>query len=192
MVSVIVFKANVEREGYKNMENPQYPQRKRMRVKGLDYSKQGAYFITICTHNRQPLFGEIVWDHSVGATLRGRPNKPDRMIEKWLLEIENKFPNTEIDEYVIMPDHIHAILFFTGDHTGSPLQDIVDWFKTMTTNEYIRGVKEGIYEPYNKSFWQRSYFDHMIRNQDDLYETRKYIINNPRAWYYDDKKSVRN
>ena len=158
-----------------------------MRAKGLDYSKQGAYFITICTHNRQSLFGEIVWDNSVGATLRGRPNNPDHMIEKWLFEIENKFPNTEIDEYVIMPDHIHVILLFTGDHIGSPLQDVVDWFKTMTTNEYIRGVKEGLYEPYKSVFWQRSYFDHIIRSQDDLYETRKYIINNPRAWYYNNK-----
>lgn len=169
------------------MNNEAYPKRKRIRALNYDYSQKGAYFITICTHNRQPLFGKIVWDNSAGATLRGRLNNPDRMIEKWLFEIENKFPNTGIDEYVVMPDHIHAILVFTGDHAGSPLQDIVDWFKTMTTNEYIRGVKEGLYEPYLKSFWQRSFFDHIIRNQEDLLETRKYIANNPRAWYYNNK-----
>ena len=55
----------------------------------------------------------------------------------------------------------------------------MDWFKTMTTNEYIRGVRQGIYEPFDKKFWQRSYNDHIIRNDEDLNEKREYIINNP-------------
>ena len=167
------------------MEKTQIPKRKQIRAKGYDYATQGAYFVTICTHNRQPLFGEIVWEEAVGATLCGRPNRPDQMLEKWLFETENKFPGVKIDEYIIMPDHIHAIFALTGDHAGSPLQDIVDWYKTMTTNEYIRCVKKGLYEPYRDGFWQRSYFDHIIRNQNDLYETRKYINNNPLSWYYD-------
>ena len=167
------------------MEESQYPKRKQIRAKGYDYARQGAYFVTICTQNRQPLFGEIVWEKSVGATLRGRPNRPDQMLEKWLFEIENKFSSVKIDEYVIMPDHIHVIFVLTGDHIGSPLQDVVDWYKTMTTNEYIRCVKEGLYEPYKDGFWQRGYFDHIIRNHSDLYEIRKYIIKNPLSWYYD-------
>ena len=174
----------VARLNGEKMTIPQHSKRKRLRAVNYDYSKPGAYFITICTHNRQPLFGEIIWEDSVGATLRGRPNLPDKMAEKWLFEIEHKFQNAKIDQYVIMPDHVHAIIVLTGDHTGSPLQEIIEWYKTMTTNEYIRHVKEGLYRPYNKIMWQRSFFDHIIRNQDDLRETRKYIVNNPLTWYY--------
>jgi len=113
------------------------PERKQTRLKDYDYSQNGYYFITICTHNRQNLFGEIV-----GATLCGRPNNPDKMIEKWLLELENKFDGVKICEYIIMPNHLHFIISKTGDHAGSPLRDIVGWFKTMTTNEYIENVKK--------------------------------------------------
>ena len=87
-----------------------------------------------------------------------------------------------------MPDHVHAIIVLTGDHTGSPLQEILNWYKTMTTNDYIRYVKMGLYPPYDTAVWQRSYFDHVIRNRDDLYEMRKYIVNNPIAWYYKRKQ----
>ena len=110
------------------------------------------------------------------------------IVKEQLQLIEARFPSVTVEDYVIMPDHIHAIIILTGDHTGSPLQEIVNWYKTMTTNEYIRHVKEGLYQPYNDAFWQRSFFDHIIRNQDDLYETRKYIVNNPISWYFDHKK----
>ena len=96
------------------------PERKQTRLKDYDYSQNGYYFITICTHNRQNLFGEIV-----GATLCGRPNNPDKMIEKWLLELENKFDGVKICEYIIMPNHLHFIISKTGDHAGSPLRRFV-------------------------------------------------------------------
>lgn len=158
------------------------PNRKSIRLKNYDYSSNGYYFVTICTQNREKLFGEIV-----GATLCGRPNYPHKMIEKWLFEIQNKYLNTKIDYYVIMPDHIHFILFIEGDHTGSPLQDIIGWFKTMTTNDYIKGVKNKLYEPFNKHFWQRNYFEHVIRNENDLFECRKYIEQNLLKWIIDKK-----
>lgn len=154
------------------------PKRKDIRLKNYDYSQSNAYFVTICTHNRVKLFGEIV-----GATLRGRPNRPDKMIENWIFELERKYPNLQIDKYIIMPDHIHLLISVnnkaTGDHTGSPLPDIIDWFKTMTTNEYIRGVKSGIYPPFDKHIWQRNYFEHVIRCKQDYEETWQYIDENP-------------
>lgn len=156
------------------------PFRKQLRLKGYDYSSCGAYFVTICTRNKAKLFGEIEADEKVGATLCGRPQK---MISKWLCELENKFLGVKIDEYVVMPDHIHFILWITGDHAGSPLQEMMDWFKTMTTNEYIRGVKEGLYSPFEKSVWQRGYMERVIRNEKELYETRKYILENPLKYF---------
>ena len=150
------------------------PKRKQTRLKDYDYSQNGYYFITICTHNRQNLFGEIV-----GATLCGRPNNPDKMIEKWLLELENKFDGVKICEYIIMPNHLHFIISKTGDHVGSPLRDIVGWFKTMTTNEYIANVKNNIFPPFDKKIWQRNYYEHIIRDESDYIETKEYILNNP-------------
>lgn len=168
------------------MNNKKLPKRKQLRLKNFDYSQNNAFFITICIHNRNRLLGEVK-ETSVGATLCGRPNYPHKMIEKWLFEIQNKYLNTKIDYYVIMPDHIHFILFIEGDHTGSPLQDIIGWFKTMTTNDYIKGVKNKLYEPFNKHFWQRDYFEHVIRNENDLFECRKYIEQNLLKWIIDKK-----
>lgn len=153
------------------------PKRKTTRLKNYDYSQNGAYFVTICTHKRARLFGDIV-----GATLCGRPNRPDLMIEKWLHEIDNKYTDVKLDYYVIMPDHVHFILLIAGDHTGSPLPQIIDWFKTMTTNEYIKGVKRGLFPRFDKRIWQRSFFDHIIRNEQDLYNARYYIELNPMKW----------
>ena len=153
------------------------PKRKQIRLKEYDYTQNGYYFITVCTHNRQNLFGEIV-----GATLRGRPNNPDKMIEKWLLKLENKFDDVKICEYIIMPDHLHFIISKTGDHTGSPLRDIVGWFKTMTTNEYIANVKNNIFPQLDKKIWQRNCYEHIIRDENDYITKTEYILNNPLKW----------
>ena len=169
--------------------------RKSIRLKNYDYSSNGYYFVTICVQNREKLFGEIV-----GATLCGRPNNPDKIITKWLLELENKFNDIKIDEYIIMPNHIHFIIKRTGDHTGSTgnhtgstgdhtgsplLRDIIGWFKTMTTNEYIAGVKSGKFIPFKGRLWQRNYYEHIIRNYDDYINISEYIQNNPLKWEYD-------
>ena len=168
------------------MNENNFPKRKNLRLENYDYSQNGGYFVTICTYNRSRIFGEIS-GNTVGATLCGRPNEPDKIIKNWLFEIENKYPGTKIDCYIVMPDHIHFIVLKTGDHTGSPLQQIVDWFKTQTTNEYIKGVKSGLYEPYEKHLWQRGYYEHIIRNQKDLDEIRHYIENNPVKWVLEKK-----
>ena len=89
------------------------PKRKRTRLKGYDYSTPGAYFVTICTHNREPLF-EI---ENVGNDLRVVPPEQNRIIHKWLKETQNKFDNIKIDKYVIMPNHIHIIVIITERHT---------------------------------------------------------------------------
>ena len=166
----------------------EFPKRKNIRLKDFDYSQNGAYFITVCTKNRLSLFGEIV-----GATLSGRLNNPDKIIEKWLIETQNKFVNVKIDKFIIMPNHIHCIVSLSGDHAGAPLPQIVNWYKTMTTNEYIRGVKNGLFVLFDKHLWQRSYHDHIIRNEDDYLPIWQYIDENPAKWtedtYYCEKSS---
>lgn len=181
-------------ENFEEKKVTKLPYRKSIRLKNYDYSSNGYYFVTICTQNREKLFGEIV-----GATLCGRPNNPDKLIVKWLLELENKFKDIKIDEYIVMPNHIHFIIKRTGDHTGltgdrigstgdhagSPLRDIIGWFKTMTTNEYIAGVKDGRFMPFKGRLWQRNYYEHIIRNYDDYINIADYIQNNHLKWEED-------
>jgi REP element-mobilizing transposase RayT len=115
----------------------------------------------------------------VGAAPCGRPNDPDSMLEKWLFKTEEKFIGTKIDKYVIMPDHMHFILILSGGHAGPPLHKIIHWFKTMTTNEYIKGVNNGSYPSFDKHIWQRNYYEHIIRNEQDYQEIWDYIDTNP-------------
>ena len=155
------------------MSENNLPNRKQIRLKNYDYSRDGYYFITICTHNRQPLFYK-----PVGADLCVRPNNPEKMIEKWLSEIENKYEQIKICKYVLMHDHIHFIISKTGGHAGPPLQDIIKWFKTMTTNDYIKNVKAGKYMPFKNKIWQRSFYEHVIRDKNDYIKILEYMENN--------------
>ena len=167
--------------------DPDIHHRRSIRLKHYDYSQKGAYFITICTRNR-----EIIFDH----------NSIKNMIKKWWEKLPNKFHNVEIDEFIVMPNHIHGIIFIVGvvvvgadpcvcpneklgEHTGSPLHKIVQWFKTMTTNEYINNVKMFGWKSFDGKLWQRNYYEHIIRNEKELDVVRKYIINNPLQWDFD-------
>lgn len=175
--------------------------RKSNRLQHYDYSRAGYYFVTICTQNRQCLFGEIVEGHMI-------LNEVGKIIVRWWEETKNKFPNIELDEFVIMPNHLHGIITIVGadlrvcpdskgqgttnkrikqgEHTGSPLQKIIQWFKTMTTNEYIQGVKSGICPPFKNHLWQRSFYDHVIRDEQSLHDVREYIQHNPLNWELDE------
>ena len=120
--------------------NPNIHHRKSIRLKNYDYSQEGLYFITICTENREKLFGEILNDN-VGADPCVcpvfKPNNAGEMIEKWLLELSNKFKNIKCDEYVIMPNHIHFIIEILnqqGEHIGSPLRG---WVRNPTNFRYF-------------------------------------------------------
>ena len=155
--------------------------RKKLRLENHDYSEYGYYFITLCTHNRQRLFEKSIFDDDFCVI----PSEfiSNKIVEKWLIETENKF-YVKIDQYVIMPDHIHVIFdidnFENAErHTGRSLQDIMKWFKTMTTNEFIKCVKDRTIKPFEKHVWQKSYYDHIIRNDDDYIKTLNYIFGNP-------------
>jgi len=164
------------------------PVRKQIRLKNYDYSRNGAYFVTICTQGHSHVFGEIVGDEYVGAHLCVRPHAPDKMVERWLFELERRFEGVALDCYVIMPNHVHFIIRKeneTGAHTGAPLPKIVQWFKTQTTNAYIRAVKAGIYPPFDGRLWQRNYYEHVIRDERELQDIRSYILNNPGKWQED-------
>jgi len=158
-------------------------QRRELRLREYDYSQNGAYFVTICTQNREKLFTDTSNFTAVGADRCVRPFSAE-IAEFWLLEIAKHFDNVFIDKYVVMPDHIHFILridapLSEGGHIGPPLQQMVQWYKTMSTNAYIKAVKDGLLPPFSKRIWQRGYYEHVIRSYDDFLDCWTYIENNP-------------
>jgi REP element-mobilizing transposase RayT len=164
-----------------------------MRLLGYDYAQVGAYFVTSVTKDRVCLFGEIV-DGEM------RLNDGGRMIEQWWFELNRKFSTVETDEFVVMPNHFHGIVVIAGvsvgadlrvgpnsegAHAGAPLPTIIQWFKTMTTNEYMRGVKTRSWTPFAGRLWQRNYYEHIVRCENELTRIREYIANNPLQWEMD-------
>jgi len=156
--------------------NPKIHHRQSIRLKNYDYASDGAYFLTICAQNKEHGFGDVIDGKMV-------LNPAGKMIKEWLFELKNKFKNIELDEYIIMPNHIHLIIFIMNSTRDIP--QIVQWFKTMMTNEYIRNVKQNNWKPFDKKIWQRNYYDRIIRNEKELNKIRKYIFENPLKWELD-------
>lgn len=156
------------------------PARKPNRLENYDYSQAGYYFVTLCTYNRQNIF--IMEQPRVGNDLCVVPALQNAIIHKWIKETENKFQNIKFEKYVIMPEHLHFIVNIKERHTGRSLRDIMQFFKTMTTNDYIKNVQNGKLKPFDKKIWQKSYYDHIIRNQEDYNEKWDYIENNPKKY----------
>lgn len=149
------------------------PVRKQLRWEKWDYSQTGLYFITICTYNRQYLFGDIV----DGKMMM---NDAGRMIVDWLKKTEERFPDCRLTEhYVVMPDHIHFIIEKQSD---TDVSQMMQWFKKMTTNAFIHGVREHGWQRFNEKLWQRSFYDEIIRNSDMMQEVTNYIYQNPSRW----------
>ena len=146
------------------------------RLPNYDYGEIGCYFVTLCTHHRQPLFC------MEKSTASGSKHIPNQIIRKWLIETQNKFQNITISQYVIMQDHVHLIVGINEQCPGGSVPEAMRFFKTMTTNDYIRGVKKGVLPSFDTKLWQKSYYDHVIRNQKDYDEIWQYIENNPEKW----------
>ena len=193
--------------------DPRIHHRRSIRLKGYDYRQAGGYFVTMVTQGRDALFGEVVNGEMI-------LNDAGEMIVRWWLELPNKFPNVNVDIFVVMPNHFHGIIFIIddadnsanaepisvvgddlrvvpqGEHAGSPRQNaplsqMIQWFKTMTTNEYIRGVKNLGWKPFNGKVWQRDYYEHIIRNQSAADRIARYIESNPARWNEDKENSAR-
>jgi len=173
--------------------DPERHHRRSVRLRGYDYSQAGAYFVTICTPDRACLFGDV-------ADGVMRLNDAGRVVERCWHEIPIHFPHVELDEFVIMPNHVHGVIVIVG--AGSPrpyvasgagtitgaetaplratLGQMVAYFKYQSTKHIniMRGTP-GI------PVWQRNYYEHIIRDDESLNRIREYIINNPMQWALD-------
>ncbi len=158
----------------------EYYKGKSIRLPNYDYNMEGYYFVTICTKGQKSLFGEI-FNNEMNINEKGQ------LTDNLWNSIEEKFDNVFLDEYIIMPNHIHGILVFQK-YSNTSLPDIIEYFKRISTNMYIKNVKKFNWERFNKKLWQENYYEHIIRNEKELVQIRNYIRNNPLKWglYKDD------
>ena len=183
------------------MDN-KFLQRKQLRLKNYDYSSKGAYFVTICSKNRDHIFSkidyslfdkyEILYSQIVGDGALDVPQPSltviGKIVEKYLLSSES-ISGVTIGEYIIMPNHVHFIVFLEPEKynriengtsrapspTNEMLPHLVSAFKRFVNKEL------------GENIFQRSYIEHVIRDLDDYNTKRKYIYENPLRWYYKNK-----
>ena len=164
------------------MEN-KFPKRKPTRLKTFDYNAIGAYFITLCTENRRQILSRIV-----GVDVLGDPKNVDLLpygivADKYIKQMSEFYENISVDQYVIMPNHIHMLLFVSDD--GSP-RTSTPTKQTSTVPHFVSTFKRFCNKEYGENIWQRGFYDHVIRNREDYDEIKKYINKNPLRWYYDE------
>ena len=169
--------------------------RKQYRLKEFDYSSAGTYFVTICTKQRHNQFWQKDFlasfmqkglatelDYcvdSVGATI-GRPKGIELsnfglVVQDCILRVSSKYTAIVVDYFVIMPDHVHLLLRFDSNFNGLPMA-------APTLSQVVSQFKASVSKRIKTSVWQKLFFDHIVRNEQDYIEHVKYILENPMRW----------
>ncbi|MBP3372730.1 MAG: transposase [Clostridia bacterium] len=152
--------------------------RKPNRLQNYDYSNSGYYFVTVCTYEKRMLLSQIVGQGLAPA--ENRLTEYGKIVQEELLALENRYANVRIDQFVVMPNHIHAIVVLQNDSAAgaSPcptLSDVVCVFKSIATRRCRPAGFKG-------KFFQTSYYDHIIREREDYEKIWEYIEYNPIKW----------
>ena len=169
-------------------EQPGNHHRGSIRLKGYDYSQEGAYFTTICTKGRAPYFDLYP--------------QLSRIVQSAWESLPALFPNVSLDVFVVMPNHVHGIIFvgatlavaqeragvssFGKLRTGSAptFGTIIGSFKSLATREWLAEIRNKDLDAVG-SLWQRNYYEHVLRSEQELTLAREYIVNNPLTWAID-------
>ena len=155
------------------------PNRQPNRIPEYDYSQTGAYFVTICTHDRKKILSKI----SVGTPLPGCPLTEllwhGEVADKYIRQMDAFYNHISVDKYVIMPDHIHFLFTISGTD-GHPGRGVPT--RTSASARFVGTFKRFCNKEYGENIWQSRFYDHVVRNQQDYNEIWEYIENNPRKW----------
>lgn len=163
--------------------NPRY-NRRSIRLKGFDYTVSGAYFITICTYERECWLGDVI-DETF------HPSQYGDVVDVAWKDLPSHYSTIELDAFVVMPNHVHGIILL-GDSVGAGFKPAPTGVKRLPLSEVVRGFKtfsarrviELRSTPGNR-VWQRIYYEHIIRDEASLNPIRQYIISNPEQWALD-------
>ncbi len=170
--------------------DPDKHHRRSFRLRGYDYAQAGAYFVTIVTQGRQCLFGEVVESEM-------RLNEYGRVVVECWNGLPGHYPHVGLDAFVVMPNHVHGVLELTRNVGAGlrPAPTSAKWRHSLS--EIVRAFKAFSSRRINElrnmpgaPVWQRNYYEHIIRNEDDLYDIRQYIIYNPAKWAEDGENPV--
>ncbi|PSB02232.1 transposase [Merismopedia glauca] len=158
--------------------NPDFHHRRSHRLQGYDYSSCGAYFMTIRSHNRECIFGEI----SEGEM---QLNELGKIARSHWQQLSQRYQNLQIDESIVMPNHLHGIIILleSSSDRRKSISEIIRGFKTFSTRQ-INGIRH----QYGIPVWQRNYYDRIIRSEEELNNVREYILKNPQNWDIDTNK----
>ena len=151
-----------------------YPQRKPNRLKDYDYSLEGAYFVTICVKNMREILGKIVNEQLVLSEY-------GLVIEREIECISRIRKECFVEKFVVMPNHIHMILHIVGDDGNRPAR-----IRGNSVSNMVQGFKGAVTRQIGYSIWQRSYYDRIIRNDDEYQKIWEYIDTNPANWNEDE------
>jgi len=159
------------------MAEDNFPDRKLNRLPEYDYSNPGLYFVTLCIHQRKQILSHID-DGQVKVFLAGK------ICQKQWFELPNRFRDIVVDEVVIMPNHIHAIVYIPPENSSFSLSEVIGSYKSLVAREYYDICNLSNISPVGK-FWQRSFHDHIIRNEREYVAIKEYIRLNPTNWDQD-------
>ena len=164
-------------------KDKELPKRKPTRLRNFDYSTTGAYFITICTENRESILSRVVGGDVLDAPQNVELLTHGIVADKYVKQMNEFYENIIVDQYVIMPNHIHLILFVREDgasRTSPPTK------QHSAVSQFVSTFKRFCNKEYGGNIWQRSFNDHVIRNREDYDAHIKYIYENPMRWHYDE------
>lgn len=156
--------------------------RKRMRLASWNYANSAVYMVTVCIADRTHRLGTMTETNEVDLADAGR------MVTQEILAIPGQFANVELDEFVVMPNHVHLLIgirSYDGNRHPTSLASVVGAFKSRTTNRYIRGVKMGLLPAFDRHLWQTDYYETIMRNEQWVEQRGEYIVNNPANWRED-------
>ena len=162
------------------------PIRKAVRLKNFDYSSSGAYFVTICTKNRRKILSRVVGGDVLDAPKNIELLPYGKIADKHMKQLNNFYADIRAEQYVIMPNHIHIMLFVSGggaSRTSPPTK------QHSSVAQYVSTFKRFCNKEYGENIWQKYYNDHIIRDREDYEAHLKYICENPLNWYYDEMYS---
>ncbi|MBR2582985.1 MAG: transposase [Oscillospiraceae bacterium] len=158
------------------------PKRKQIRLADYDYSSPGSYFVTICTKDRRNILSDI----AVGADALGGPcltlTEIGQIVERYILSTGN-IAGLSVDQYVIMPNHIHLLLQI--GETDAASEGGTSRASAPTLSDAVGALKRLVNREAGRNIWQRGYYEHVIRNEHDYREIWEYIENNPAKWAED-------
>ena len=154
-----------------------FPKRKMLRLKDYDYSQTGGYFITFCTENRAPLLGNIVVGGGVLDAPQVELTEYGRITEKYIQNISVAYPHISVENYVIMPNHVHLLLVVGDGGQGAA---------RPTVSAVVRSIKALVRKETGKSLFQNSFYDHILRDGQDFLIHWDYIETNPGKWAEDE------